>query len=214
MLPFHAQHFETVEINNTFYRLPSPETVDGWRDNSPAGFRFAVKASRFITHMKKLKDPKTSTKKFFSVVVERLDTKLGPILFQLPPRWHMNLERLAGFLEHLPVGYEYAFEFRDSSWLTREAFQLLRRHNAAFCIHDLGDMRTPLEITADFTYIRLHGPGSAKYAGSYPHRELREWADRISQWRRNLSKVYVYFNNDVGGCAVKNAIELKQLVDS
>jgi uncharacterized protein YecE (DUF72 family) len=141
-----------------------------------------------------------------------LGAKLGPILFQLPPRWHINLERLAEFLEGLPKTYEYVFEFREESWVTSAAFELLRQHNAAFCIHDLGDMKTPFEITAKFAYIRLHGPGRAKYSGSYSHSQLKEWAQRIKEWRKRLSAIYVYFNNDVGGWAVKNAIELKQLL--
>lgn len=212
MFSFYAAEFDTVEINNTFYRLPAEQTVDSWRENSPKTFCFAVKASRFITHMKKLKDPDTSTEQFFAVVADRLKTKLGPVLFQLPPAWFVNVERLATFLESLPRGYKYVFEFRDESWLTREVFELLHHYDAAFCIHDLGDMKTPVEITTDFTYLRFHGPGSAKYTGSYSHEELEQWADRIKSWRRNLSAIYVYFNNDVGGWAIKNAKELKVLL--
>jgi len=211
MLSFYARHFDTVEINNTFYRLPAPKTFDSWRENSPRDFHFVVKASRFITHMKKLKDPKSSIAKFF-LGVERLERKLGPILFQLPPRWELNLERLEEFLIALPKAHRYVFEFRDESWLAPQVFALLREHNAAFCIHDLGRMKIPLEITADFTYIRFHGPGEAKYKGSYPDKALQEWARRISGWRSELSGIYVYFNNDVGGWAVKNAAELKQLL--
>lgn len=212
MFAFYAEQFDTVEINNTFYRLPSEKTVDSWRQDSPKSFCFAVKASRFITHMKKLKDPDSSTKKFFAVVAERLETKLGPLLFQLPPAWLVNVERLAAFLESLPRGYKYVFEFRDETWLTREVFELLHHYNAALCVHDLGDMKTPVEITADFTYVRFHGPGGAKYVGSYSHKELEQWAERIKSWRRNLSAIYVYFNNDVGGWAIKNAKELKVLL--
>lgn len=113
--------------------------------------------------MKKLKDPDPSTKNFFAVVVDRLETKLGPVLFQLPPGWVVNVERLATFLESLPLGYKYVFEFRDESWLTRKVFEVLHHYNAALCIHDLGNMKTPVEITTDFTYVRFHGPGGAKY---------------------------------------------------
>jgi len=212
MFAYYTQHFDTVEINNTFYQLPAEKTVDSWRETSPEGFCFSVKASRFITHMKKLKDPDSSTKKFFSIIADRLDTKLGPILFQLPPGWSVNVDRLAQFLEFLPHGYQYAFEFRDRSWLTSEIFELLRSHNVAFCIHDLSDQRTPLTLTSEFTYVRFHGPGHAKYTGSYSHDELQRWASRIECWRANLTAIYVYFNNDVGGWAVKNAIELKALL--
>lgn len=211
MLSFYAQHFSTVELNNTFYNLPAASTFEMWRETSPVNFTFAVKGSRFITHMKKLKDPRSSTAKFFAGV-EILGEKLGPILFQLPPRWNLNIERLAEFLESLPKEHLYVFEFRDPSWLVREVFELLRKHNAAFCIHDLAGEQTPLEITSDFTYIRFHGPGKAKYAGSYSPAQLKEWADRIGRWRRELSGVYVYFNNDIGGHAFRNAKQLTELV--
>ena len=139
MFEFYARHFDTVEINNSFYRLPTAKTFDTWRESSPRNFCFAVKASRFTNHMKKLKDPKSSSEKFF-LVAERLEEKLGPILFQLPPRWKLNLERLAEFLEALPVEHKYVFEFRDESWLVSPVFELLRKYNAAHCIHDFADM--------------------------------------------------------------------------
>lgn len=210
MFQFYARHFDTVEINNSFYRLPTAKTFDTWRESSPSGFCYAVKASRFTTHMKKLKDPKSSSEKFF-LAAERLEEKLGPILFQLPPRWKLNLERLAEFLEALPVEHKYAFEFREESWLVPQVFALLRKHNAALCIHDFADMKIPHEITADFSYIRFHGPTSAKYWGWYATAELRTWAKRIESWRDRLQSVYVYFNNDPEGAAVKNALELKKL---
>ena len=211
MFEFYARHFNTVEINNSFYRLPTAQTFDAWRDSAPRDFVYAVKASRFITHMKKLKDAKTSFEKFF-LVAERLEKTLGPILFQLPPRWKLNIERLNEFLEALPVEHRYAFEFRDESWLVPGVFQLLRKYKAAFCIHDFADMKVPKEITAEFTYIRFHGPTSAKYWGSYSTAQLRKWAERIDGWRSELSAVYVYFNNDPEGAAVKNALMLKELV--
>jgi len=213
MLPFYLRYFDTVEVNNTFYQLPAPTTFDYWRENSSTKFCFAVKASRYITHMKKLKDPESSITNFFSRV-ELLDRKLGPILFQLPPRWKFNHHRLAEFLRILPKQHQYVFEFRDESWLVPQVFDQLGEHNAALCIHDLGTMRTPVEITADFTYIRFHGPGDAKYSGSYSGRELQKWANRINEWRKSLSSIYVYFNNDVGGWAVQNALDLKQMISS
>ena len=211
MFRFYAEHFDTVEINNTFYRLPQLTTFDNWRSKSPPNFLFAVKASRFITHMKKLKDPHTSMAKFF-LAAERLEKKLGPILFQLPPRWKVNPERFSEFLEALPTGHQYVIEFRDQSWLVPQIFALLRQHNVAFCIHDLGESQTPLELTANFTYVRFHGPGAAKYTGSYPRSYLRRWAARIDGWSKELSDVYVYFNNDVGGYANQNALVLKSLL--
>jgi uncharacterized protein YecE (DUF72 family) len=211
MFSFYARQFDTVELNNTFYHLPAPATFDSWRDNSPVGFRFAVKGSRFITHMKKLQDPESSTAKFL-LGASRLGKKLGPILFQLPPRWNVNTERLADFLGVLPTEHRYVIEFRDESWIVPEVFEVLRQHSAAFCIHDLAAQQTPLEITADFTYLRFHGPGAAKYSGSYSRSNLKKWADRIADWQTRLSAIYVYFNNDVGGAAVKNAASLKTLV--
>jgi uncharacterized protein YecE (DUF72 family) len=211
MFDFYAKHFDTVELNNSFYHLPSAKTFDNWRDASPARFIFAVKASRFITHMKKLKDPKPSSEKFF-LVADRLGRKLGPILFQLPPRWKLNRERFDEFLQSLPAEHKYVFEFRDESWFVPEVYELLRRYKAAYCIHDFADMRVPIEITANFSYIRFHGPTSAKYYGSYSSAQLHEWAQRIDDWRRRLSAIYVYFNNDPEGAAVRNALELKRMV--
>ncbi|HKS09021.1 MAG TPA: DUF72 domain-containing protein [Pyrinomonadaceae bacterium] len=211
MFEFYAQHFDTVEINNSFYHLPSATTFDNWRDASPPKFLFAVKASRFITHMKKLKDPAPSSEKFFDVA-DRLGQKLGPVLFQLPPRWKVNVERFAEFLESLPRGHKYVFEFRDETWFVPEVYALMSRHKAAFCIHDFADMKVPQEITAPFSYIRFHGPTTAKYFGSYSTQQLRAWAERIADWRHDLSAIYIYFNNDPGGEAVKNALELKRLV--
>jgi uncharacterized protein YecE (DUF72 family) len=211
MFDFYARYFDTVEINNSFYRLPTATTFDNWREASPRNFCFAVKASRFITHMKKLKDPESSSEKFF-LVADRLGKKLGPILFQLPPRWKLNVERFDEFLRALPGEHRYVFEFRDETWFVPEVYQLLRKHKAAFCIHDFADMKVPREITAKFTYIRFHGPTSAKYFGSYSDRELRAWANRIKQWRSELSSVYVYFNNDPEGAAIRNALTLKEMV--
>jgi uncharacterized protein YecE (DUF72 family) len=212
MFDFYARYFDTVEINNSFYRLPTATTFDNWREASPRNFCFAVKASRFITHMKKLKDPESSSEKFF-LVADRLGKKLGPILFQLPPRWKLNVERFDEFLRALPGEHRYVFEFRDETWFVPEIYQLLRKHKAAFCIHDFADMKVPQEITAKFTYIRFHGPTSAKYFGSYSDRELRTWADRIRKWRSDLSSIYVYFNNDPEGAAIRNALTLKKMVD-
>ena len=211
MFDYYARHFNTVEINNSFYRLPTAKTFDNWRESSPPGFVYAVKASRFITHMKKLKDPQPSSERFFHVA-DRLEKKLGPILFQLPPRWKLNIERFAEFLESLPHEHKYAFEFREESWFAPEVYRLLRKHKAAFCIHDFADMKVPNEITTRFTYIRFHGPTSAKYWGSYSDEQLHQWAERIESWRTQLTAVYVYFNNDPEGAAVRNALTLKSLV--
>jgi len=212
MFRLYAEHFNTVEINNTFYHLPANSTFDSWKENSPARFLFAVKGSRFITHMKKLKDPQSSTAKFFAGV-ERLGEKLGPMLFQLPPHWEVNLERLENFLTVLPREHRYVMEFRDESWLIAETFTLLRHYNVAFCIHDLGGKQTPLEITANFSYLRFHGPTAAKYSGSYTEAALERWARQIDEWRKDLRVVYAYFNNDIGGHAVRNGETLKRMLN-
>jgi uncharacterized protein YecE (DUF72 family) len=209
-LDYYAQHFDTVELNSTFYRLPTENGLDTWRESSPRGFCFAAKGSRFLTHMKKLKEPAPGIAKFFERV-DRLAGKLGPVVFQLPPWWEVNLERLAGFLEALPPRHKYAFELRNPTWHTDAVYRILRRYKAAFCIFEIAGFQSGLEITANFTYIRLHGPGGA-YEGSYPEETLRAWARRIREWQRDLRAVYLYFDNDQAGYAVKNALRLKSLL--
>ena len=212
MLAWYARHFDTVEINNTFYRLPTEEALLRWRQIAPPGFTFSVKASRFITHLKRLREPHDPIELFFSRV-ELLGDRLGPILFQLPPNWPLNFERLQQFLPALPAKHQYAFEFRDQSWYTAETYALLRRHNAALCLHDWRGMSWPMELTADFTYIRLHGPAGT-YQGNYTPGTLRSWAKRIQQWENQLADIFVYFNNDQGGYALKNAKSLQQLIQA
>jgi uncharacterized protein YecE (DUF72 family) len=211
MFRFYLEHFDTVELNNSFYKLPELSTFEAWREATPRDFRFAVKASRFITHNKKLKDPEPALERFLPRA-EALGAKLGPVLFQLPPQWQINLERLESFLKALPRGHRYTFEFREPSWNEPEVYELLRRYNAAFCIYELAGYLSPIEITADWTYVRLHGPGG-KYQGSYEQRTLRKWAERIGEWSERLRAVYVYFDNDQAGYAPVNALELKRLVD-
>lgn len=207
---YYQQYFDTVEINNSFYKLPAPSTFQGWKKESPARFIFAVKASRFITHMKKLKADKSSIQKFFTHA-GKLEEKLGPILFQLPPKWKINAGRLAEFLAVLPAGHRYTFEFRNPTWYQEEVFALLRQYNCAFCIYHLEKHLSPLEVTADFVYIRLHGPGN-KYQGSYTKRALQQWATRCRSWQQQKKDVYVYFDNDQAGYAAFNAQALREMV--
>lgn len=210
MLAFYADHFDTVEVNATHYHLPNFTSFETWRETVPENFVFAVKASRFTTHMKKLKSPRASTEKFF-VRVERLREKLGPILFQLPPRWKVNVERLEAFLSAMPRDHRYTFEFRDESWFTERVYDLLRAHNAALCFYHQMGHDSPQEVTADFIYVRLHGTES-KYGGSYPNNALKEWARRIRHWRKQSKDIYFYFNNDPEGHAIKNALALREMV--
>ena len=207
-LGFYARHFDTVELNRSFYRLPTIKAVRDWMAATPEDFVFALKASRFITHMKKLKDPGASTAAFLPVV-EALGAKRGPVLFQLPPRWRCNPVRLAEFLAAWPADIPCVFEFRDPSWHCPEIYGLLRRHNAAFCIFDLAGFRSPAEVTADFAYVRLHGSGAA-YSGRYGA-ALGEWAALIEGWS-GLRAVWIYFNNDQGGYALRDALELRDML--
>jgi uncharacterized protein YecE (DUF72 family) len=210
MFDFYAQRFDTVELNSTFYRLPAENGVDNWRESAPEGFLFAAKGSRFITHMKKLKDPDQAIARYFDRV-DRLGKKLGPIVFQTPPWWAIDAARLDAFLAALPPRHRYAFELRHPSWHTAEIYRTLRRYDAAFCIFEIAGFHSPIEVTAGFTYVRLHGPGGA-YQGSYPSETLQAWAERIRTWQHELRAIHVYFDNDQAGYAVNNALELKRMV--
>jgi uncharacterized protein YecE (DUF72 family) len=223
MLEFYLRHFDTVEINNSFYKLPSEENFESWRDSTPPRFLFALKGSRFITHNKKLNEPEQALDNFLPRTA-RLGPKLGAVLWQLPPAWQINVERLDAFLSTLSrparttaspaltAGrIRHAIEFRNPTWFNDKTYAVLRRHNAAFCIFDLAGFTTPFELTADWTYIRLHGPGG-KYQGSYSTAQLRRWAARIHSWQDRLTHVFVYFDNDQAGYAALNALELKRLL--
>jgi uncharacterized protein YecE (DUF72 family) len=207
-LNYYAERFDIVELNNTFYRLPTETAVLRWKETSPPDFHFAVKGSRYLTHMKKLKDPSLGLERFFSPV-DLLGSKLGPVLFQLPPHWEVDENRLHVFLEALPPGNRYAFEFRDPSWNTKSVYKLLARFQAAYCIFDLAGFQSPLELTTDFTYLRLHGPGR-RYEGSYDDSTLRSWAKRLRGW--DLTSAYVFFDNDQAAYAPQNAIRLQSLL--
>ena len=209
-LAHYARNFRTTEINNTFYRLPTPETLAAWRDRTPKGFTFACKASRYITHMKKLRDPEASCQRFLEAVGV-LAGKLGPLLFQLPPRWRVDPGRLEAFLAALPRDRRVAFEFRDESWFAPEVYRLLRRCEAAFCIYELAGRQAPVEVTGDFVYLRLHGPGGP-YQGRYGDRALAAWAARILMWRKAGRDVYCYFDNDEKGYAALDARRLIEMV--
>jgi uncharacterized protein YecE (DUF72 family) len=210
MLSLYQQQFDTVELNNTFYQLPKPASLECWRESVPSSFCFAVKGSRFLTHMKKLKDPAIGLQRFLGTV-ETLGEKLGPILFQLPPNWELDAGRLEEFLRCLPAYHHYAFEFRNATWNTPEVYTLLRRFNAAWCAFHLAGVESPIEITADFTYVRLHGPGG-RYQGSYSDEALRRWAKQIEAWNRTLRAMYLYFDNDDSGYAAGDALRLKAML--
>lgn len=211
MLAYYAGEFGVVEINNSFYRLPDTKTLSTWKASTPERFTFAFKASRYITHNKKLRDAGEALDKMVGVV-SALGDKLGPILFQLPPRWKVNSQRLDGFLGMMPPGLRVAFEFRDPSWFNDEVYGILRSHGAAFCIYELDGRKSPTEVTGDLVYIRLHGPDGA-YKGSYSTRDLSGWAGAISSWTRSGKDVYCFFDNDERGYAAQNALELKRMLE-
>jgi uncharacterized protein YecE (DUF72 family) len=211
-LPYYAERFDTVEINNTFYRLPKPSAVEGWVEQSPAGFIFAVKASRYLTHVKRLKTLDPYVERFFEPLEALTRTeKFGPLLWQFPANFHRNDERLSNALQALPSG-RHAFEFRHESWFADDVYELLREHGAALVIGDESSrwVSTPHVRTADWTYIRLHH-GSRGRHGNYSRAEIETWSRRISQWRRD-TEVYIYFNNDWEGYALRNARLLKDLL--
>ena len=203
----YAEHFDAVELNATFYRLPEPTTFERWREAAPSGFCYALKFSRYGTHIKRLKEAHET----IGLFVERarlLGTKLGPILVQLPPRWRVNVGRLAGFLEAAPAEFRWAVEFRDPSWLCEEVYAVLRQHRAALCVHDLIE-RHPRVHTASWVYLRFHGD---RYAGSYSHQALSAAARRVRADLAEGHDVFAFFNNDVGGHAIHNAIDLRRYV--
>jgi uncharacterized protein YecE (DUF72 family) len=204
----YAQVFSVVEVNNSFYRLPERATFERWRRRTPAGFTFVVKASRYLTHIKRLRDAEDGVKLFWERATG-LGDKLGPVLFQLPPRFPADVPRLREFLSWLPAEMEAAFEFRDPSWTGDEVFALLDRAGCAFVLADRPGFRGPLVVTGGWSYIRLHqgsriGPG-------YRRDKLRRWAERIASLPAR--EVWAFFNNDHGGAAVRDALFLRDLLE-
>jgi len=209
-LEFYAQHFNTVELNNSFYHLPSEKAFVNWRQSSSRGFVFAVKVSRFITHIKRLKNVEEPLQNFLSRA-NFLQDKLGPLLYQLPPGIKRNDETLESFLSILPRQYCHVFEFRHESWIDDGVFDILKRYNAGLCIFDMPDFTCPVVATADFAYVRFHG-STGLYWSCYSDEELADWAKRIAELGKNVKVVYIYFNNDAGAYAVRNAKTLAQFL--
>ncbi|MGD2170229.1 MAG: DUF72 domain-containing protein [Chlamydiota bacterium] len=209
MLPYYANLFNTVEINATFYHLPNRKTVLNWADSVNGSFIFSVKGSRYITHTKKLKDCKASLQKI-EKAVSFLEKKEGPFLFQLPPHFTADYERLKEFLQ-LISKRKVCLEFRDTSWFTQEIYELLVQYKVAFCIYEFDYTLSPLVITSNFVYIRLHGPKGA-YLGRYSSKDLEFWSKKIKKWKNLGKDVYCYFDNDEKGYAPINALELKELL--
>ncbi len=215
-LEYYLTRFSCVELNSCFYHLPKETTVEGWMRRTPASFKFCPKLSRFITHQKRLADCGEALKRFFDVF-ERMRERLGPVLIQLPPGLSCDIPLLTDFLNQLEVYYKhyrFSIEIRHRSWITDEFFELLSRHGIAFVMAD-SNKRFPEHetVTTDTVYLRLHGPDSL-YASDYDESSLHRYAERIIHWLRTDHEVWVFFNNDFHGYAVKNALQLNELVHS
>jgi uncharacterized protein YecE (DUF72 family) len=210
-LQHYASVFDTVEVNNTFYRLPDRSAVENWVKQTPRGFRFSVKASRYLTHIKRLANMENGVKLYYERIEPLVESpKMGPVLWQLPANFQRDDERLRGALRALPKG-RHCFEFRHESWFTEDVYRLLRRHRAALVIGDTPERPFQShELTAKWTFVRFHH-GHRGRTGNYSERELEAWAERIRSWREEV-EVYAYFNNDWQAFAVQNAIRLKELL--
>ena len=208
---YYAQRFDTVEINNSFYRLPERATFAAWRRRAPAEFVFAVEASRFLTHMKKLKDPQEPIERLFTRM-RALGPHLGPVLYQLPPGWKVDVERFRRFLQTLPRRARHVIEFREPTWYSPEIRTLMEKYRVALCLHDMPGSATGRNRLGPFVYVRFHG-ATSKYAGGYSSERLRGWANWLNAQRDAGCDVYAYFNNDVGGHAPRDAVTLRQALE-
>jgi uncharacterized protein YecE (DUF72 family) len=211
-LQYYATQFSATELNGVFYRTPTVEAVRGWRENTPDDFVFAWKASKFITHWKRLTRKSRNSLALLESRLRILGPKAGPVLFQLPPQFTVNRERLAGFLKLLKSSRRYAFEFRHSSWYGPPILDLLREHDVSLCLSDHHDAPAPWEVTASFVYVRGHGPRGT-YKGHYSDRTLRSWVRQIAAWRRGGRDVYVYFDNDQKSAAAADAAKLQRMLE-
>jgi uncharacterized protein YecE (DUF72 family) len=209
----YSEVFDTVEVNSTFYRLASPKAVAGWVEQTPDDFVFSVKASRYLTHYRRLTGLEEGVKRFYEAIAPLVESgKLGPVLWQLPGKFHRDDERLEGALESLPKG-RHCFEFRHPSWFEDRTYELLRRYGAALVIADGPDQPFQTqEMTADWTFVRFHR-GRKGRGGNYSQREVDDWARRIRSWRKR-TEVFAYFNNDWRGYAVRNARRLASRLEA
>jgi uncharacterized protein YecE (DUF72 family) len=205
---FYRKSFDTVEINNTFYRQPPKKTFQAWREQAPRGFRYAVKANRYLTHLRKLHDASAPLDKFLKGA-KQLEPFLGPLLYQLPPHWKKNLKRLEAFARLLPDNLQHAIEFRDRDWLAEDTYALLSQYNLSLCVHDLLP-RHPRRVTGKIAYVRFHGAGK-KYAGKYSPSRLKSWAKWIESVSQEV-EVFAYFNNDAEGQAIQDARALREML--
>ena len=210
-LGWYATQFPTAEVNGSFYRTPSLEAVRHWRDQTPKDFLFSWKASKFITHWKRLSEKSENSIALMETRLKAVSPKVGVVLFQLPPRFEKNCARLAAFLKMLPRRHRYTFEFRHKSWYADDVLDLLQRHDVSLCLSDHHDAPSPWEVTARHVYVRGHGP-TGHYRDHYPDKTLRSWARDIHRWKRQRRDVFVYFDNDQKSAAPKDARRLMELV--
>lgn len=203
----YASHFDTVEINASFYRTPAPSMWEAWRAKAPPGFRYAIKANRFITHLKKLAGVEDATVQFIEMA-RALGDHLGPILYQLPPNMKRNPERLDAFLAFLPADLEHVVEFRSNDWYDENILALLDRHGVGFVTHDLIGVASPRWASGRTAYLRLHGTGG-KYVGRYSEEQMVDWARWLVEQRDAGRTAWAYFNNDIHGDAIRDAAALR-----
>jgi len=208
-LEHYCHTFDTVEVNNSFYRLPEKKTFEAWREQTPEGFTFSIKASRYLTHIKRLRDPEEPLQRLMDRAIG-LSDKLSIVLYQFPTNWKLDLERLEHFLRMLPTSPRSAFEFRDASWQSEKVWSLLSKYKVAYCVMDSPGLPLHPRTTCDYSYIRMHS-GGEDTEGDYTSEHLREWAGRVSDMLTR-GDVYVYFNNDNKGFAVRNALDLRGLL--
>jgi uncharacterized protein YecE (DUF72 family) len=204
MLPFYADRFNTTEVNYTFHRIPSAKTIDGWCNATPAEFQFSLKAPQRVTHFQKLRNC-ADTMRYFCEVVQSLERKLGPVLFQLPPGLKKDVELLGAFLQELPPRLRCAFEFRHESWFDDAVFDLLRQHNTALCIADSEKLSTPLVATADFGCLRLRRE-------DYTSDDVKQWGKKVQAHSSTWSDALVYFKHEESGTGPKLALQLMELL--
>ncbi|MFW2570804.1 DUF72 domain-containing protein [Legionella sp. 29fVS95] len=213
VLPYYAKTFDSVELNNSFYQIPKEKNIKTWLELTPENFVFSCKANRYITHIKRLQETNETVEKLLNAF-SHFEEKLGPILFQFPPYWPLNIPRLQEFIESLPHKYLYTFEFRHKSWFCPELYDLLNAHQMALCFYDHKNYQTPEIVTASFIYIRMHGPEIEAYKGAYDDYKLAKCAEKIIHWQNDGKAVYCYFDNDEKANAPQDASRLKRMVEA